>query len=145
MESYKTDFVAERRDREAAHGKMADMEKEIAQLKGLSSHEKAELEFEIGELKKYKDTYKEVLQEKEDRLQFATIELEKHKKILHDLEAVHKKHVQESGKQIQDLTSQVSQTKSELQAKVSQVKQYAKENEKVKAKNEQMKLQVYFI
>ena len=143
MTSYKSDFEEERKDRAAAHGKMADMEKEIAQLKGLSSHEKAELEHEVGELEKYKDTYKEALQDRDKKLRFATDELEKHKKILHDLETVHSRHVKKSGKQIQELTSQVSEAKSELQAKVSQVKQYSKENEKVKGKNEYLKLQVH--
>ena len=36
--TYKSDFEEERRDRESAHSKMADMEKQIAQLKGLSGH-----------------------------------------------------------------------------------------------------------
>ena len=51
--------------------------------------------------------------------------------------------MQEAGKQIQQLTSQVSEAKSELQAKVSQVKQYSKENVKLKDKNEHLKLQVH--
>ena len=130
--SYKSDFEEEREDRAAAHGKMADMEKEIAHLKGRSSHEKAELKLEVDQLERDKDTYKEVLQDKEHKLRVATIELEKHKKVLHDLETVHSRHVQEAGKQIRELASQASQAKSKLQAKVSQVKQYSKENEKLK-------------
>ena len=128
---YKADFEEERRDRAAAHGKMADMEKEMFRLEGRIRHEKAELEFERGELTKSNDTYKEVLQQKVEELEFATKELVKHKQILHDLETVHSRYVQE----MQELKRQVSQAKTELQA---EVKQYAKENKK-------LKLQVYVI
>ena len=108
--TYKTDFEEERRDREAAHSKMADMEKTIARLEGRSGHEKARLKFELNELSKDQATVKEVLQQRNDELENVTKELEKHKQIVHDLETVHKRHVQEAGKQIQELTRQVSQS-----------------------------------
>ena len=109
MTSYKADFDEERRDREAAHCQILEMEKTIARLKDRSGHEKAELKFELDELSRDKATVKEVLQQRNDELEFVTKELEKHKQILHDLETLHNRHVQQAGIQIQELTRQVSQ------------------------------------
>ena len=122
---YKSDFEDERKDREAAHSKMADMERKIARLEGRSGHEKALLKHEVGELERDKDTILETLQAK-DR------ELQKHKQVLNDLEVIHQRRAQEASEEIEQLKSQVSQSKSDLQAKASQVRQYAKENEKLK-------------
>lgn len=126
MASYKYDFEEERKDRVSAHSKMADMEKKMTQIQGLSGHEKAAMELEVDELKKDKDTILKQLRIRDEELQTATKQLQSHKQILSDLELVHQRRIQEASKEIVQLKSQI---KSEQQAKASQVRQYAKENE----------------
>ena len=127
--SYKSDFEDERRDREVAHSKMADMEKELLQLKSRTGLERATLERELGELEEDKCAIKEQLQNRDQELQEVKKELEKHKQILADLEVVHQK--------------RMTETQREHQAKASQVKQYAKENESLKQQNGVIKKQVH--
>lgn len=118
MELYKSDFEEERKDREAAHSKMADMEKRFVQLEGRSGHERATYAHEVGELERDNEVIKEQLRARDQELQKVKKELEKHKCNLADLEVIHQKHVVEA--------------KNDLLAKASQVKQYAKENETLK-------------
>ena len=121
VESFKSDFEDERKDRATAHSKMADMQKELVQRKNLFEQEKAAYNLQIENVNERLQTTKEVLQEKDEQLQRVTKELERHKNILADLEVVHQKHVQEASK-----------LQNEQHTKATQVKQYAKENEKLK-------------
>ena len=134
MASYKSDFEDERKDREAAHSKMAGMEKKITQLEGRSGYEKAVLKYEMGELESDRATILEKLQKRDEELKTATKQLERHKEILRDLELVHQNHIRDASKEIEQLKRQASQTKSKQQAKASQVSQNTKENEKLKLK-----------
>ena len=139
---YKSDFEEERKDRVTAHSKMADMEKEIAQVKGLSEQQVAAYIQENNELREYQHTTREQLQCRDQELQVVKRELQKHKQNLADLEIVHQKLADESGKELGKWRSQAVKAQSQLEGKASQVKQYAKENDKLKQKAEHLKLQV---
>ena len=132
MESYKSAFEDERKDREAAHSKVAYLQEDLLTSKSLSEHEKAAYDDEIQSLKEKSKTMREVLQDKDDKLHVATFELYKHKSILADLEVVHQKHVQEASKlenEHQRYVLKINTLESELHAKSIQVKQYARERE----------------
>lgn len=143
--TYKSDFEDERRDRASAHGKVADLEKEIDRLTGRSGHEKVTFKHEIDELKRDKLAIRDELQRNQQELETAKedletvkAELKKHQTVLVDLETVHQKRVQE----VADLNVKAETAMSELQAKASQVKQYAKENDTLKQEIQKLKQQV---
>ena len=123
--SYKSDFEQERSDRENAHSKMADLQKKVIQLEGLTGHERVGYQHEIAELKRDYQAIKEKFHETDQQLQ-------SHKQILADLEVVHQRHVQEANKDLFHWKDQAGSRQQEVRAKSSQVKQYAKENEKLK-------------
>ena len=105
METYKLDFKAERKDQEAAHSKLADLERELAREKGQIDVERATYETHFrehqhGELKKQN----EKLEKDMEKLQN---DLSKHK-----IEA--------------------NKLREKILAKVSQVRQYKKENDRLK-------------
>ena len=146
MITYKSDFEEERRDREAAHSKMADMEKKKAQLTG---HEGATYKHEIYELKQDKQVLKEELHKKHKEIEKVTgdfwaikADLKKYQTVLADLEIVHKKHVQAARTESKNLKQIAEDAMSDLQAKTSQVKQYAKENDALKKEIQKLKHQV---
>ena len=120
--SYKSDFEAERSDRENAHCKVADLQKKLTQLESLTGHERAGYQHELEQ-----DN-----QAIKERLQKTDQELKRHKQILTDLERVYQRHVQEASKDLDHWRNQADSRQEEVQAKSSQVKQYAKENAKLK-------------
>ena len=118
VESYKLDFEAERKDREVAHSKLADLERAFEKEKGHIDAERAtyEQQFERyqqgsrkdGDLKQQKEKL-----ERELKACVATVD-----KFQND--------VVKSKREADNL-------RVEMQAKVSQVRQYQKENDRLKA------------
>ena len=100
------DFEAERKDREAAHSKLADLERELARVKGCIGVERATCEtrckeYQHAELKNQNETLAKDIE-----------------KLQNDLA----KHKREADKLHED-----------IRAKVSQVRQYKKENDRLKS------------
>ena len=111
-ESYKSDFEAERKDREAAHSKLADLERELAREKGHIDAERATYEKRFGEYQQEKAaSYGELRKQKQ------TLETE-----IEKLKTSSAKRKAEEDKLRED-----------VRAKVSQVRQYKKENDRLKA------------
>ena len=105
MESYKLDFEAERKDREAAHSKLADLERELAREKGCIDVERATYEIHFREHQHTK---------LKNRNETLAKDIEK---LRNDL-AEHKR--------------EADKLREEIRAKVSQVRQYKKENDHLK-------------
>lgn len=110
--TYKSDFEAERRDREAAHSKLAELEKDLAKKEGHFRLERATYEQHFGQCEKEKGASQRRMELKvqslETSLEHCNSDLVKEK--------------QESEK-----------LREELKAKMNQVKQYKKENDRQKA------------
>jgi chromosome segregation ATPase len=115
IESYKLDFEAERKDRVAAHSKLADLEREMAKKKSHIDVERATYEKRFGEYQKGAASYTE--QKKQLTKQKGELEREVDK-----LRS-------DSAKQ----KVEVDKLRDEVKAKVSQVRQYKKENDRLKA------------
>lgn len=111
IESYRSDFEAERKDRESAHSKLADLERELAREKNRIDAERAAYQKHFGELQQGS---------KEKAASYG--ELEKQMEDVEKLKADSAKHKVETDKH-----------SLELQAKVCQVQQYKKENDCLKA------------
>ena len=102
MESYKLDFEAERKDREIAHGKLADLEKELAREKSRIDVERAA----------YARDYLHIELKNQDEALTKDIE-----KLRDDL-------TKQKG--------EADKLREEVRAKASQVRQYKKENDRLK-------------
>ena len=120
--SYKSDFEAERRDREAAHSKLADLEKALEKEKGHIGYERAAYEKRFDEFQQGSA---------KNAASYAVLKKQKEK-----LEKEVKASLASSEKLQEDLTKSTRESarlQEEMKAKVSQVRQYKKENDRLKA------------
>ena len=144
---FQSDFADERKDREQAHSKLADLEKELAQQKGLYTEEKAEYNRQLTIAHQEAESARKELEQ-------ANKELENHKATLASVEALNQKLQQQKTKeatdnywrgeaaklktQLQEAEEHVSQllaSKEDYQAKETQVKQLMKKLETKVIKN----------
>ena len=116
------DFEAERKDREAAHSKLADLERALAK-------EKSHIDVERATYEQQFEKYQQV--SKKDAASYGDLKKQKEK-----LERELKACVATVDKLQNDVVKskrEADNFRVEMQAKVSQVRQYKKENDRLKA------------
>ena len=104
---YRSDFEAERRDREEAHSQTADLQKELALYKGQPGQEANPYEQNIAVLEN---------------------QLAEHQESLSAVELLNQK----LHKEVKLARERCHELEQDMQAKSSQVKQYAKEVDRLK-------------